>query len=106
MHEGGMPFLHGVQLSETQQDRVFAIMHAQAPTQRELEKKIRVAHEALRSAGGAAQFDEAGASAQAQALGQAVAAEALLRARTEAQVYAVLTPEQRERAGKARQQHP
>jgi Spy/CpxP family protein refolding chaperone len=108
MHRrGGMPFLHGVQLSETQQDRVFAIMHAQAPAQRELEKKIRAAHEALRGAGASAQFDEARASAQAQALGQAVAAEALLRARTEAQVFAVLTPEQREQAARAREQrHP
>jgi Spy/CpxP family protein refolding chaperone len=39
-------------------------------------------------------------------LGQAVAAEALLRARTEAQVYAALTPEQREQAAKARAQRP
>jgi Spy/CpxP family protein refolding chaperone len=102
LHEPGMPFLRGVQLSEAQQDRVFAIMHAQAPTQRELEKKIRAAHDALRTAGSAAQFDEAKASAQAQALGQAIAAEALLRARTEAQVFAVLTPEQRDQAAKAR----
>ena len=28
------PFLHGIDLSEAQQDRLFAILHAQAPQQR------------------------------------------------------------------------
>jgi Spy/CpxP family protein refolding chaperone len=104
MGEHGMPFLHGLQLSEAQQDRVFAILHAQAPAQRELEKKIRAAHEALRALGANGQFDEAKASAQAQSLGQAVAAEALLRERTHAQLFAVLTPEQREQAARRREQ--
>jgi Spy/CpxP family protein refolding chaperone len=96
----GVPFPHGVQLSEAQQDRVFAIMHAQEPGQRELDKKIRAAHDAMRSLGASGQFDESKASAQAQALGEAIAAEALLHARTHAQVLAVLTPEQRERAAR------
>jgi protein CpxP len=106
MHGEGMPSLHGVQLSEAQQDRVFGIMHAQAPAQRELEKKIRAAHEAMRALGASGQFDEARASADARSLGEAIAAEALLHARTHAQVLAVLTPEQREQAaqGRARRQ--
>jgi Spy/CpxP family protein refolding chaperone len=106
MREQGMSFLRGVQLSEAQQDRVFAIMHAQAPAQRELEKKIRAAHEALRTLGESGQFDEAKASAQAQALGEATAAETLLHVRTHAQMLAVLTPEQREQAAKGRGQRP
>lgn len=104
MGEHGMPGLHGVQLTEAQQDRIFAIMHAQAPAQRELEKKIRAAHEALRAIGTSGQFDESKASAQAQALGEATAAEALLHARTHAEVLALLTPEQREQATKGRPQ--
>jgi Spy/CpxP family protein refolding chaperone len=93
-----MPFgrMHHLKLSEAQQDKLFAIMHAQAPQRREHEKAIRKAHEALRDLGHADKFDDAKASAAARDLGQAVAAEALLQARTQAQALAVLTPEQRE----------
>jgi periplasmic protein CpxP/Spy len=96
-----MPFdhmarLHGLKLSEAQEDKLFAIMHAQAPQRREHDKAIRKAHEALRDLGRADKFDDAKADAAARDLGQAVAADALQQARTEAQVRAVLTPEQRE----------
>lgn len=92
---GPMP-LHRLKLSEAQQDKLFAIMHAQAPQRREHEKTIRKAHEALRELSHADKFDDAQAGSLSRDLGQAVAADALLRARTEAQVLAVLTPEQRE----------
>ena len=93
-----MPFahLHGLKLSEAQQDKLFALMHAQAPLRREQEKAVRKAHEALRELARADRFDEASAGARSRELGQAVAAEALLRARTEAQALAILTPEQRQ----------
>ncbi|SDD18658.1 protein refolding chaperone Spy/CpxP family [Massilia sp. PDC64] len=96
----GMPFghppLHRLKLTEAQQDKVFAIMHAQAPQRRDYDKAIRKAHEALRELGRADRFDDAKANALSRDLGQAVAAQALLQARTEAQIQAVLTPEQRE----------
>jgi Spy/CpxP family protein refolding chaperone len=92
---GRMP-LHGLKLTDAQQDKLFAIMHAQAPERREREKAIRKAHEALRELGRADKFDDAKAGALSRDLGQAVAAAALLQARTESQALAVLTPEQRE----------
>jgi Spy/CpxP family protein refolding chaperone len=92
---GHMP-LHRLKLTEAQQDKLFAIMHARAPQRRDHDKAIRKAHEALRELGRADKFDDAKAGALSRDLGQAVAAEALLRARTDAQVLAVLTPEQRE----------
>lgn len=95
-----MPHLAGLQLSEAQQDRLFAIEHAAAPQRREQEKALRRAGEALRELGASGKFDEAKASALSRELGQAVAAEALARARLHAQVLAVLTPEQRERLGR------
>jgi Spy/CpxP family protein refolding chaperone len=103
-----MPFgrMHGLKLSEAQQDKLFAIMHAQAPQRREHEKAIRKAHEALRELGHADKFDDAKAAALARDLGQAVAAEALLQARTEAQALAVLTPEQREQLRQRHQHGP
>ena len=103
-----MPFgrMHGLKLSEAQQDKLFAIMHAQVPQRREHEKAIRKAHEALRELGHADKFDDAKAAALSRDLGQAVAAEALLQARTEAQALAVLTPEQREQLRQRRQHGP
>ena len=95
-----MPFAHlplqELQLTDAQQDKVFAIMHAQAPQHREHDKAIRKAHDALRDLVHADKFDDAKAAALARDLGQATATQALLQARTHAQLLAVLTPEQRE----------
>jgi protein CpxP len=103
MHERGPEghgpmFLHRVVLDEAQQDKVFAILHAQAPQMREQAKAARHAHEALRSMANSGQFDDARAAALAQAGANAMAAIALQRARSEAQIYALLSPEQRRQA--------
>ncbi|MCG2584603.1 Spy/CpxP family protein refolding chaperone [Massilia sp. TS11] len=94
-HGPGMPFLHGVKLSDEQQDKVFAIMHAAAPQVHEQEKALKNAregmHELMRG-----RFDEGKAKALAEAEGKAVAALSLARARTHAQVLALLTPEQKQ----------
>lgn len=92
----GLPFLRGIALSEAQQDRLFAIMHAQAPQLREQDKAERKAIDALHAMREAGQYDETRAAAQAKALGQAIAARELLRVRTAAQVMALLTPQQKE----------
>ncbi len=101
-HSGipGLPFLGGVELSEAQQDRLFAILHAEAPQLREQDKIEDKAHAALRAMADAGEFDEARAAKHAAALGQAVAARAVLRLRTASQVMSLLTPEQRARIGR------
>ena len=103
MHEEGPGghgpmFPHGVVLDEAQQDKVFAIRHAQEPLMREQEKAAHHAHEALRAMVVSGQFDEAKASALAQAGAKAMAAMALQQARADAQIHALLTPEQRRQA--------
>lgn len=95
MERGVPPFLRGLDLSEAQQDRVFAILHAEVPKQRELEKAERKAGEALRELGRAPELDQARAAASAQALGQAIADQEMLRLQTGAELKAVLTPQQR-----------
>jgi Spy/CpxP family protein refolding chaperone len=100
-----MHFAPGVALTEVQQDRAFAIMHAQAPQRRELDKQVRAAHDALRALS-TGPFDETRASSQAQALGRAVAAQELLHARTQAQLMALLTPDQRAQARQGRPPAP
>ena len=104
LHGGGMfgegedmpPMLRHVQLSEAQQDKIFAIMHAQAPQARELGKAIRKAHHGLHELVTGASYDDTKAKAAADALGKAVAESTLLHARTHRQIVEVLTPEQRQ----------
>jgi Spy/CpxP family protein refolding chaperone len=104
-HGGRGPF-GGLQLSEAQQDKLFAIEHAAEPQRRQQEKAARHAHDALRALRESAQFDEARAGAASRDLGQAIAAEELLEARMHAQAMAVLTPEQREQLRQRRPQRP
>ncbi|QJE02565.1 Spy/CpxP family protein refolding chaperone [Massilia forsythiae] len=102
----GMHGLHRLQLSEAQQDKLFAVMHAAAPQRREQDKAERKAREALREMGQSGSFDETRASNLARNLGQAIAAGIVLQARTHAQVLAVLTAEQREQLRKERPPGP
>ena len=106
--EGGPlpPMLRHLQLSEAQQDKVFAILHAQAPQARELGKAIHKAHRALHELMTGASFDDAKAKAVTDALGKAVADEALLHARTHRQIFDVLTPEQRQKLARLGEHGP
>ena len=106
-HEGGPE--HGMHqhmmLTEAQQDKLFALRHAAEPAEREHEKAEHHAEDALRELSGSGHFDEAKAASLAQALGQAVAAKALDRARAQAQFLSVLTPEQRAKMQQEKTQH-
>lgn len=106
MHGGLMMRLHQLNLSEDQRDKLFKIMHGAAPEQHEHMKAIRKAHAALEELARADRFDDAKANAASRELGQAVAAQALLQARTESQVMAVLSPEQREQLRRRRTPGP
>ena len=86
---------HGVKLTEAQQDKLFALHHAAEPAQRERDKVIRRAQDGLRDLADSPRFDDAKATALAQTLGQAIAAEELDHAREQAQFLGLLTPEQR-----------
>ena len=92
-------------LTEAQQDKLFALRHAAEPAEREHEKAEHHAHEALRELAETGRFDEARAASLAQALGQAVAAQALDHAREQAQFLSVLTPEQRAKMQQEKMQH-
>ena len=92
---GQPPFLHGLELSEAQQDKVFAILYAQEPYLRDQGKAAAKAHAALRELAHGAQYDDAKAASLAQAGAQAMANIMLQHVRTEQKLLAVLTPEQR-----------
>ncbi|MCC7597924.1 periplasmic heavy metal sensor [Janthinobacterium sp. FW305-129] len=95
---GPPPFLHGIELSEAQQDKVFAATHAQAPLLREQERIAFQAHAQLRALAASDAYDDAKAGALASTAAQAMAAISLQQARLEQQLLAVLTPEQRKQA--------
>ncbi len=96
--EGGPlpPMLRHLQLSEAQQDKVFAILHAAAPQAREFRKAMEKTHHGLHELVTGASYDDAKAKTLTDALGKAMADEALLHARTHRQIFDVLTPEQRQ----------
>jgi Spy/CpxP family protein refolding chaperone len=89
------PFLHGLQLNEEQNDKVFNLMHAQVPTLRAKAKEARRAHEELQRLSLSVDFDEAKAKSLADAGARAMADMALMRARADQQIYRLLSPEQR-----------
>ena len=89
------PFLREVELSEAQQDKVFAATYAQAPLLREQQKIAFKAHEQLRELASSNHYDDAKAVALANGAAQAMAKISLQHARLEQQLLAVLTPEQR-----------
>jgi Spy/CpxP family protein refolding chaperone len=101
-------------LSEDQQDKVFAILHAAAPELREHMKAARKAREALGELSHSTAFDSGKAEALAQTQAEAESQVALLRARTDHDIYLVLTPDQRahiadrehEHADRAHEGHP
>lgn len=110
-HGGAMMskgLLRGLNLSEAQRDRVFSIMHAQAPVVREHAKQVREARQALQTLALAGELDESRLRAAADRASKAMADMAVLRTRTHHEVFKVLTPEQQSqlRARLAeRQQH-
>lgn len=89
------PHLHGLNLTEAQQDKVFEIMHAQAPVMRDKAKGLRKAEGDLHALTAAPDYSEAKARTLADAAAKAMAEMALVRAKADRQVFEVLTPEQR-----------
>lgn len=95
--DGEPPFMRGLDLTDAQEDKVFAILHAQAPYLREQGKAHEKAERALDDMHDAGKFDDAAAVKLAQASAQAIANITLQHLRTEQKLLAVLTPEQRQK---------
>jgi periplasmic protein CpxP/Spy len=89
------PFLAGLHLTDDQQDKVFAILYAAAPAMREQTKALRKAHEALRDLNESPQYDENRVKGLADSAAKADSELTVLRARTQHEIFALLTAEQR-----------
>ena len=89
------PFLHGLDLSETQQDKIFSIMLAEAPLVHEQEKLARKNGKELHTLLEQDQYDEGKVKALAEAQSHAMAQLMVLHVRGMHQILALLTPEQK-----------
>jgi periplasmic protein CpxP/Spy len=101
-HEPLPPFLHGIKLTDAQLDKLFEIMHAQAPNLRAREKELQQTREGLIKLSQSNEFDDAKAKLLSDAAGRAMAEIGLLHARTDYQIFRLLTTEQRKQIGTAR----
>lgn len=91
------PFLNQLDLSEAQRDKIFDLLHAEAPRLRDQDKALRHSHDALRELSHTDNFDAKRAKELSDSGAHAMAEMALARASMEHQIFKLLTPEQRER---------
>lgn len=89
------PYLRALNLDEAQRDKVFAILHEQAPMMRERLKRLNRAQADLRRLTAGPDYDEAKARALAELIGRAMSELALQRARTDRLIFDLLSQEQR-----------
>jgi Spy/CpxP family protein refolding chaperone len=87
-------WLHGLGLTDAQRDKVFEIVHAQAPGLRQQAKAVRAARGELGALSTAATLDSAQLKAASDKLARALADMSESRVRTRNQIFQVLTPEQ------------
>ncbi len=95
---GGIPLhLKQLNLSEAQQDQVFKIMYDQIPAMREQHKARKNITEELHKLSQADRFDDTKAQQLTEQLAKMSKEKALNRTRTEAKIFALFTPEQRQK---------
>jgi Spy/CpxP family protein refolding chaperone len=92
------PYLHELTLSDEQQDKIFELLHAQAPQVHRLARTLHKSSAQLRELGFSEQYDETAARGLIDAASRAHSELALLRTRTDHEVLGLLTPEQRKQA--------
>jgi Spy/CpxP family protein refolding chaperone len=100
------PYLKGIALSEAQQDKIFAILHAQVPGMRENEKQKRKTFDALSALTQADTLDEKQLQQLAEKLGMLTKEATLNRTLTEYKIFSLLTPEQRSKAIELKKHRP
>ena len=94
------PFLRGIELTDSQSDAVFSILHERAPSLRSQFKALGQARRELRELTRSEGYDEAKARALGGRIAEGTAALALMRAQDEHRIWALLTPAQRQQVGR------
>ncbi len=108
-HQRDGMMLRGIELNAEQKTKVAALREAAAPELREAMKQAFAARKELRDMTFSGKFDEARAKELAKTGADAMANATVLRAKTDSQIIALLTPEQRkeltDRAQRMKEQH-
>lgn len=89
--------MRGLDLTDEQRDKIFDIMHAQAPATRDKMNELRKAREELRAAATAKSYDAKKVRELANAQAKAMADLIVMRAETFSKIYGLLTPEQQKK---------
>jgi Spy/CpxP family protein refolding chaperone len=89
------PYLHGLALSDDQQDRIFDLLHEQAPAARQLLRSLQKSRSQLHELGLSDKYDESAVRTLADAQSKAEGDLAVLRAHTDHEIRVLLTAEQR-----------
>jgi protein CpxP len=95
-------FLLGLDLTESQQDRIFELLHSQEPAMRAQGKAIRKAMAEINWLAAADHYSAAEVRRLADKLAGAIAGTVVLRTENKARICALLTPEQRKHADEVR----
>lgn len=90
------PYLRGLKLSESQRDRIFELMHDQAPQLRAIGKKARQSVEQLHRQALSPAYDSAQTRSLADSAGRAHGEMLARRAEIDQKVFAILNAEQRQ----------
>ena len=98
MHDGKPPYLHGLDLTRAQEDQLFNLNYAQVPVMRDQHKQHQQLMEELHATAQAEKFDDTKVQQLADKAAKLEKEKVLARARHEAKVFSLLTPEQRKKA--------
>jgi Spy/CpxP family protein refolding chaperone len=96
------PFLLGLDLTESQQDKIFELLHSQEPTMRAQQKAVRRVMAEMNRLETSDHYSPSEVRLLAEKLAKAIADSLVLRAATEAKIRAFLTSEQRKQADEIR----
>jgi len=94
---GVPPYLHGIKLTNEQEDQIFTLMHAQMPELRKQHKQHHELISEIRTTAQADQFDSAKMQQLADKAASLEKGKVLLFAQQDAKIFALLTPEQRKK---------
>jgi periplasmic protein CpxP/Spy len=100
------PIISQLDLTEEQQDKVFELMHDKAPAIFENEKIARKTMQELQQLTKFDRFDAAKAKSLAEAHGKALSELTYLHTVIQAQIWAVLSADQRKRVSRQMEQRP
>ena len=101
---GVLPGLRALNLTETQREQVRATMESHKAEFEQQRDRQRTAHQALQAAVTSPSFDEAAVRQKAADVAAVEADGAVLHAKVYSEVWALLTPEQQQKAGELKAQ--